>query len=102
MDEAQRTIWKFLLDLTDEQCIEVPGGARLLTVQIQPLGHLRAETPVLWAIVDPDVPKVRGLIRMVGTGHPFPDADRWTYISTVQLDGGSLVLHIFVEEGVAH
>jgi hypothetical protein len=102
IDDAQPTIWKFPLELTDEQFIELPADARILTVQMQRTGVLHAETPCLWAIVDPAAPKVRALVRIVGTGHLFPDADRLTYISTIQMHDGGLVFHVFVDEGVAH
>ena len=48
----------------------------------------------LWALVDPYLAPERREIEIVGTGVAVDDSSR-TYISTVQLHGGSFVLHIF-------
>lgn len=91
-------IWKFPLEITDEQTVELPAGARLLTVQMQKQYGDRRETPCLWAIVDPEAPRVRLRFRIVGTGNPFPDAEDCSYLSTFQLEDGALVFHVFVNE----
>ena len=86
------TIWKFPVELTDMQAVEMPRGARILDVQSHS-GFL--DSPLqLWALVDPDADKCRRRIAVRGTGHPV-DADvrRSTYIATVQQ--GSLVWHVF-------
>lgn len=80
------TVWKYPLDVTATQSINVPVNAKLLTVQVQ-LG-----IPTLWALVDPLVESGPRSLRIVGTGHPevHPD-DR--YIGTFQL--GGFVGHLF-------
>lgn len=93
-----KTIWKFELETTDNQKIQMPVGAEILTVQTQ------NETPCLWALVDPNEAKEDRFIEIFGTGHPIGydmdvDVDR-KYISTYQLHGGSLVFHVFEYTGV--
>lgn len=83
-----RTIWKYQLDVCDNQFLEMPKNAEMLTVQQQQgIEHL-------WAIVDPELPKETRHIRMYGTGHNISD-DNLNYISTIQLLDGNLVFHVF-------
>lgn len=82
-----RTIYKYPLLILDEQEVEMPMGAGLMTVQMQ------NGQPCLWALVDTrnTVEKRKVLIR--GTGHPADNVGR--YISTFQMKGGALVFHAF-------
>jgi hypothetical protein len=80
------TVFKYPLELVDEQHVEMPTGSELLTVQVQ---H---DTPMLWARVDTTRPAEQRLIRLAGTGNPNAVG---VYVATVQLLGGSLVLHAF-------
>jgi hypothetical protein len=84
-----KTIWKFPLEVTDEQTVEIPSGAQLLSVQNQ---H---ETACLWAVVDPEAEKKPCVIQIYGTGHPIEEVG--TYLSTFQMHGGSLVFHAFIK-----
>lgn len=88
------TVWKFPLEITDEQDVTMPEGAEILCVQMQ------GETPCLWARLH--APSAEGSvpdchrIRIVGTGHSIPDdALPLSYIGTVQSFGGSLIWHVF-------
>jgi hypothetical protein len=82
-------IWKYPLDLVDEQCLHLPKGAKLLTVQVQD------DDPQLWALCDELQPEnERRWFGMYGTGNPMP-SDPGSYIGTVQLRGGMLVFHFF-------
>lgn len=86
-----KTIWKFPLEVTDSQEIEMPQHSQILTVQTQDKG------PCLWAIVNPDAPKVRRSVRIYGTGRRAPDdLDNAYYIGTFQLMDGGLVFHAFI------
>lgn len=82
-----KTVYKYPLFILDEQDIEMPDSANILTVQMQ------NGEPCLWALVDtsnhPSVRKI--LIR--GTGHDADGMGR--YISTFQMKGGALVFHAF-------
>lgn len=83
-----KTIWKFPLELTDDQIVMMPDEAEILTVQIQELSLC------LWALVDPRLPMLRRKIEIIGTGNPAIDRER-KYISTVQMADGALVWHFF-------
>lgn len=82
-----RTIWKFPLELTAEQAIEIPVTYEVLTVQVQN-GEI-----VAWAIVDTADERVKQRIVIVGTGHPLPD-NIDLHIGTVQI--GPYVWHVFL------
>lgn len=85
-----RSIWKYELNVTDEQLIEIPTGAEILAVQVQ---H---SVPCLWARVDPNATKVKRRILTHGTGHTL-SAITGVYIDSYQLNGGDLVFHVFEE-----
>lgn len=87
-----KTIWKYPLLLIGEQAIQMPKGAEILCAQAQ-RNHL-----CLWALVDPAAKKDERLIVIHGTGYPVPEvhnAYKRQYIGTAQMDGGSLVWHVF-------
>jgi hypothetical protein len=80
-------VWKYTLEIEDEQSIAMPEGAELLHVGDQ-YGKL-----ALWARVIPTGEReVRRVILIRGTGHPI-----WSqpYIGTVVTANGSLVWHVF-------
>ena len=83
-----KTIWKFPLQVTDEQSVMMPAGSQPLTVQIQ------GEQVCLWALVNPDAEKEDRTVQIFGTGHPVKVAG--DYISTFQMRGGALVFHAFI------
>ncbi len=83
------TIWKFPIEVTDIQTIEMPVKAQILTVQVQ---HNR---PFLWAMVNSYYPIESRKIRIFGTGHDLSQEDASKYIGTFQVDGGNLVFHVF-------
>lgn len=84
------TIWKYLLDIADIQIINLPGHSKPLSVQVQN-GEL-----CLWALVEETMPlRWSWRVRIVGTGHPFPDYLTCQFLGTVQM--GPLVWHVFVE-----
>lgn len=66
----------------------MPEGAKILTCQVQNNGIC------LWAEVDSEAPNQRREIEIIGTGHPTTEANR-SYIGTVQMVNGCLVLHVF-------
>jgi hypothetical protein len=94
-------IWKWTLEVTDRQQLQIPGGAKLLTVQVQ---H---GLPQLWALVDEKAPLINRTIATYGTGNPIPDLPVLSvglpegypgeYVGTYQFGGGALVFHVFEE-----
>ena len=84
-------IWKFDLVLQDRQTVEIPAGAKLLTVQNQ-----RDFFITLWALCDESAPTQKRVFDIHGTGNPVSN-DPGAYIGTVQIDYGrrSRVWHVF-------
>ena len=83
----RQQIWKFPLELTGVQEVEMPSGSQLLSVAVQ------QETLCLWAMVDLDRgTKERRMIDIIGTGNPI-DSHRRSFIGTVQME--SFVWHVF-------
>lgn len=81
-------IWKWQLDVTDEQVVQMPAGAKLLDVQMQ------GGACCLWALCDENAPKEQRRIAIYGTGNLMPD-EPGEHIATFQMHGGSLVFHAF-------
>ena len=82
------TIWKFSLVVVDEQSIEMPYGAEILTVQMQ------KGIPCLWAKVDPQNKITTRKIAMHGTGHTCRE-DLGKYIGSFQMHNENLIFHTF-------
>lgn len=82
-------IYKYELEITDEQIIRLPFNAELLTVQMQ------GDKCCLWALVDPRNELNERTICIYGTGQPIPNEIRLKYISTFQNPHLGLVFHAF-------
>ena len=107
-----RTIWKYDV-LPGDFGLDMPKGAKILGVGLQGgkphriyTGRVTimdegasawgAEGPRLWALVDPEAPKVCRRFIAVGTGDLFPEEiDGFSHIGTFVLMGGRLVFHVF-------
>lgn len=57
-----RTIWKFRLEITDEQMVDLPLGAEVLSVGMQ------GQDLHVWALVNPDYPAAQALSVRLGPG----------------------------------
>lgn len=86
-------IWKYQIEITDTQTIDMPKGAQVLAVQVQ---H---GVPCVWALVDPEATAQPLDIHVLGTGHPVPDGIG-RHLGTFQVSDGALVFHVF-ERGEA-
>lgn len=88
-----QTIWKFKLEIKDEQKIMMPSGSLILqTVQIQ------NNEVVIWAVCTPSDTVEEVTILTFGTGHPIPEEitnKKLKYIGTYQKDW--FVGHVFVK-----
>jgi hypothetical protein len=84
-----RRIWRYPLTLNPLQTLEVPRGARPLSVEWQGTNGLN-----LWALIDDEAPRVTRGIYVVATGEPLP-AGVGEFIGTVL--EGSYVWHCFWE-----
>jgi len=89
-------IWKFQLKEHGIQSIEMPHGARVLSVQVQPNTGV-----MVWAECDPDNAKHVRWFNVVMTGQPFHASD-WRFIATLQLHGGEIVLHVYERAEFTH
>ena len=85
------TIWKYALEVVDEQMIDMPMGAQVLSVQVQ---H---GVPCLWVRCNPDAQTAPVRVVTVGTGHPAEIGYSMQFIGTYQLLGGNFVGHVFVQ-----
>lgn len=79
-------IWKFPFEITDDVVIEMPEMPLPLSVQVQD------GKPTIWAIVNPEAPKVKKRFFVYGTGHPINDEGK-AYLGTIQHQG--FVWHVF-------
>lgn len=87
-----RTIYKYPLNVTDDQVISLPAGARILSAA-NVGGWL-----VLYALVTTDnsVKLEPHVIRIYGTGNPYYEvSNEQRFIGTVITHGGALVWHVF-------
>lgn len=92
---TDRTIWKYPFSITDRFTLDMPEGAQILTIQNQ------QDTATLWALVNPQSPRVTRHFIVVGTGHPISLTwARSRYLGTVQQYDGHLVWHIFEGDAV--
>lgn len=82
-------VYKYELEMTDEQSIRLPFGAEILTVQRQ------SYKCCLWALVDPRNELEERVICIHGTGHPISDNKKLKYINTFQIPHLGLVFHAF-------
>lgn len=82
-------IWKYALELRDEQVLMLPEGGSILTVQMQ------GEVICLWAVVNPKAREIPVKFMIVGTGNHGPNFEGLAYVGTVQ--ERQFVWHVFVE-----
>jgi hypothetical protein len=86
-----KVIYKYDLGLIDGiQPLMLPLYSDVLTVQDQS-GHLQ-----LWALINEgELMREKRFFEVFGTGHIVPNHGNRKYISTVQMDAGNYVFHIF-------
>ena len=83
----KKTIWKYDLDRETQSDIQMPRGAKILSVQLQRNGYR------LWALVHPTaLLEIRTFV-IYGTGWDMEYTDNLEYLETIQEDG--FVWHIF-------
>lgn len=95
--DMSTTVFKYPIQITDYQTIEMPRGATILCVQRV------GDEWVLYARVDPAVPKADRIIRVAGTGHRVELQrmdEQIDYIGTIvdasiSVWGVALVWHVF-------
>lgn len=80
-------IWKYKLDITDSQSIDMPVGAMVLSV------HRQGPDLCIWALVEPSEPMHPRVFEVHGTGNPMDASGKRLYVGTVVV--GALVWHVF-------
>ena len=92
----KKIIWKYELDVADEQTIKMPDGAEILSI------HSKWGIPCLWALVDPSEPMVDRLFQTFGTGHEieYGMGSVRKYLGTYQMREGALIFHVFENTGI--
>lgn len=90
-----KVVYKYPIDITDEQVIKLPLGSKILSVIEQ------NNKIVLYAIVSPGIEYTREvIIRIVGTGNEIPlSLDEFKFMDSIKLQNGNLVFHVFMKEG---
>ena len=83
------TIWKFELKTNSMISINMPIGAKILTIQEQ------NGKPYLWALIDSEAKKENRVFCIHGTGHIISYIEAKKYIGTYQLMNGALIFHVF-------
>ena len=91
MDEL--VIWKFPVALEDSFSVSMPGGAKILALQLQ------RGRPQMWVLLNPEAPPEQRTFRIVGTGHRYSARlfGTWQYLGTFQMQDGAFVWHVFEE-----
>lgn len=84
-----KRIYKYLLPITAIPSIDMPKGAKILSIQAP------GNYPQIWALVDPEAIPEKRLFSIYETGQSVANDDKQTFIGTVQLDGGGTVVHVF-------
>jgi hypothetical protein len=92
-----QTIWKYELKVTDEQTVDMPSGAMILSVAAVELGWdsgAIGAVLTVWARVDSEQPMEARTFFVVGTGNQMPKKGT-VYLGTVQMP--PFVWHVFYE-----
>jgi hypothetical protein len=90
-----KQIWKYRVEPPMEGTlvnIEMPADSLVLDIQVQ------GRDPVLWAVVDPELPKEVRTFAIFATGIDIPEFHKLAHVKTFQLVDafrGSLVFHVF-------
>lgn len=86
-----KRVYKYPVEISDIQTINLPLGAQILSVQVQ------NGSPYIWACVNPSADSEPRRFRLYGTGHNIECNNLLKHIGTFQLFGGRLVYHLFEE-----
>lgn len=86
------TIYKYQLDITHEQVIEIPANSKVLSVANQD------EVLCIWVEVFKDEERKEALtVYVFGTGHNIPSTLNASFVGTILMANGRLVWHVFID-----
>jgi hypothetical protein len=84
-----KKIYKYPIEITDEQEIQIPLGSEIMHAGLDPLGN-----PCIWVMVDVNECQSESVtVFVVGTGHPMPHSYN-CYAGTFV--HGPFVWHVFL------
>jgi hypothetical protein len=84
-----KTIYKYLLEITDEQTVSMPMGAQVLSAQMQGIQLC------IWALVEVGNVNCDRRVKIFGTGNTVKLDGNWKFVDSVQ--ERIFVWHVFVE-----
>lgn len=84
-----KTVWKYDLPHGSTVTIEMPKGAKVLSVLV------RDDRPVVYAKIDPDKPKVRRAFTVFATGDRLEEHGLSDYVASFQVK--AMVYHVWVD-----
>ncbi|MCK4500422.1 hypothetical protein KAU11_07985 [Candidatus Babeliales bacterium] len=85
-----KTVWKYTVPMLDVFSLDLPQGAKILTIQEQ---H---GNPQIWVLVNYPVDLLETRkFRLVGTGQTIEVDNGLEYIGTFQSIGGDFIGHLF-------
>lgn len=85
------SIWKFVLESQENQMLEIPLGAEILSTETQ------GDEIVIYALVNTEqTEKEYKDVRVYGTGVAIPDViTEYNFLGTANLYNGSMMFHVF-------
>ena len=87
-----KTIWKFILEVTDVQELELPKNYEIISLQVQ---H---GVPCIWVLLNPEeFKKEKVNIITYGTGNIIIN-DNVNFVGSYQLQEGAFLGHVFIEK----
>ena len=86
-----KVIFKYTLNVTDKQVIQMPVGAEILKVDTQ------YNKICIWAMFDrvKEYDTEERVFEIFGTGNSFEESDKRNYLDTIQLYDGEQIYHVF-------
>lgn len=88
-----KTVWKYKIDMTQLQTLQIPGEAKILSLQKQ--GNRSEDDMFLWCLVDTDKPMETRTFLLVETGDTLDEFPKAEYVATMQFIRGAYVYHLF-------
>ena len=89
-----KKIFKYILEITDEQELILPMDSKILSVKEQ-YGDI-----VVYALVNTSIKGIEGYSFIIhGTGHnTIENIDNYIFLGTVKLKEGALMFHVFYDQ----
>lgn len=91
---ATKQIWKYVLEVTDEQIVAMPEGAQILK-HAECIADRQRHVITIWAVIpDRGVETVmrQRFLRIIGTGNALPE-QLGEHVATVR--DGTFIWHVF-------